>query len=65
MNGFTEKEFALVSAFAKHIRNRIDEWQAEGDGWKKLADEIDEFLEVSEQGLSSNLINKLYTSSPF
>jgi len=61
----TDKEFAFVSAFAKHIRNRIDEWQEDEDGWEKLAEEIDEFLEVSGQGLSASLISKLYTSSPF
>ena len=58
----TDKEFAFVSAFAKHFRNRIDEWREDTDGWTKLTDEIDEFIEVAEQGLSSSLISKLYTS---
>lgn len=60
----TDKEFAFVSAFTKHIRNRIDEWKGDEDGWQKLTEEIDEFLEVSGQGLSSSLISKLYTSGP-
>ena len=59
----TDKEFAFVSAFAKHIRNRIDEWCHEENGWALLTEEIDEFIEVAEQGLSSSLVSKLYTSS--
>lgn len=65
MGELTDKEFAFVSAFAKHIRNRIDEWKGDEDGWQKLIEELDEFIEISGQGLSSSLVSKLYTSSPF
>ena len=61
----TDKELVLISAFCKYIRRRIDEWQYEKDGWEKLEEEIEEFIDVSDEGLSSSLISKIYRSSPY
>jgi len=61
----TDKELVLVAAFCKHIRRRIDEWYCDKDGWDKLREEMEEFIDVSDEGLSSSLISKIYRSSPY
>ena len=61
--GLTERELAVVSCLAKHIRELVDDLKSKDDGWERLLKELDEIIRLADSGLASSLISKLYISS--
>ena len=60
--GLTERELAVVSCLAKHIRELVDDLKSKDDGWERLSKELDEIIRLADSGLASSLISKLYAS---
>jgi len=58
----TERELLVVSAFAKHIKMRIEDCREKEKGWNTVLEELDEFIQLSDQGLTSRLVSKIYRS---
>ena len=57
--GLTERELAVVSCLAKHIRELVDDLKSKDDGWECLLKELDEIIRLADSGLASSLISKL------
>ena len=59
-----EREMLVVSAFAKHIKMKIEECRDKPDRWGRVLKELDEFIMLTDRGLTSKLVNKIYRSCP-
>ena len=60
-----ERELAVITALAKYIMSRVEEYRGEKGGWDRLVEDLEELIELANSGLSYSLINKLYRSSSF
>jgi len=60
----TEREMLVVSAFAKYVKTVIEDCRDKPDRWGRVLKELDEFITLTDQGLSSKLVNKIYRSCP-
>ena len=61
--GLTERELAVVSCLAKHIKELVNDFKCKENGWDLLLKELDEIIRLADSGLASSLISKLYISS--
>ena len=60
--GLTERELAVVSCLAKHIKELVNDFKCKENGWDLLLKELDEIIRLADSGLASSLISKLYAS---
>ena len=61
--GLTERELAVVSCLAKHIKELVEDLKSKDDGWERLSKELDEIIRLADSGLASSLLSKLYQSA--
>lgn len=57
-------ELHIISCVARYVKEQIDVCVSNPDGWKKLMKEVDDLIDVVDKNLGSNLIAKLYQTTP-
>jgi len=61
----TEREMLVISAFAKYIKTKIEDCRDKPDRWGLVLKELDEFIMLTDRGLTSKLVNKIYRRCQF
>ena len=58
-------ELSTISVFTDHIIGKVADLKEKEDGWGRLEEELKEIKMHVNAALSLDLINRLYSSSPF